>query len=54
MLINDFWADLRRKLKKKIVKVREMQNVRHSFRSEKFLHHCVQRVGKPRKTYLVW
>jgi hypothetical protein len=31
-----------------------MQNVRHSFRSEKLLHHCVQHVANPRKTYLVW
>jgi hypothetical protein len=25
-----------------------MQNVRHSFQSEKFLHHCVQRVANAR------
>jgi dimethylaniline monooxygenase (N-oxide forming) len=31
----------------------ELQNATHSFRSEKFLHHCVQRVSKPRKPYLV-
>jgi hypothetical protein len=29
-----------------------MQNVRHSFQSEKFLHHYVQRVANARKTYL--
>jgi hypothetical protein len=27
-----------------ITKVREIRNAKHSFRSEKFLHHCVQRV----------
>jgi hypothetical protein len=27
--------------------VREIQNATHSFRSEKFLHHRVQRVSKP-------
>jgi hypothetical protein len=31
-----------------------MQNATHSFRSEKVHHHCVQRVSKPRKTFLVW
>jgi hypothetical protein len=34
-------------------KVPEIRNATHNFRSEKFLHHCVQRVSKPRKTYLV-
>jgi hypothetical protein len=29
-----------------------MQNATHSFRSEKFLHHCVQRLSKPGK--LTW
>jgi hypothetical protein len=39
--------------KKLDIKVQEIRKATHSFQSEKFLHHCVQRVSKPRKTYLV-